>query len=114
MRRFSIKDLPSRYSNAEYKLSQMTTADLKHWKEQGCLDDEETGLLYLEKENGIDFDWFGNGCSTDIDDITTSNVYLAIYFDGSELMVKAKSEVSIEYITDRIEEVLKVGVIACM
>ena len=62
MKRFSIKDLPSKYQNAEYNLKQMTTNNLKHWKEQGCLDDEETGILMIAKDNEIDYLYIGNKC----------------------------------------------------
>ena len=106
MKRFSIKDLPSKYSNAEYNLKQMTTNDLKHWKEQGCLDDEETGILWIAKDNEIDYLYIGNKCPDGADDITTSNIKLAIYFDGDDLMVKAKNDVDIEYISNAIDEIL--------
>ena len=106
MKRFSIKDLPSKYSNAEYNLKQMTTNNLRHWKEQGCLDDEETGILWIAKDNEIDYLCIGNKCPDGADDITTSNIKLAIYFDGDDLMVKAKNDVDIEYISNAIDEIL--------
>ena len=106
MKRFSIKDLPSKYSNAEYNLKQMTTNDLKHWKEQGCLDDEETGILWIAKDNEIDYLCIGNKCPDSADDIVVTGVKLAIYFDGDDLMVKAKNDVDIEYISNAIDEIL--------
>lgn len=107
MKRFSIKDLPSKYSNAEYNLKQMTTNDLKHWKEQGCLDDEETGILWIAKDNEIDYLYIGNKCPDSADDIVVTGVKLAIYFDGDDLMVKAKNDVDIEYISNAIDEIVE-------
>ncbi len=106
MKRFSIKDLPSKYQNAEYNLKQMTTNNLKHWKEQGCLDDEETGILMIAKDNEIDYLYIGNKCPDGADDIVVTGVKLAIYFDGDDLMVKAKNNVDIEYISNAIDEIL--------
>lgn len=106
MKRFSIKDLPSKYADAEYNLKQMTTNDLKHWKEQGCLDDEETGILWIAKDNEIDYLYIGNQYPDGADDIVVTGVKLAIYFDGDDLMVKAKNDVDIEYISNAIDEIL--------
>ena len=104
MKRFSIKDLPIRYSN-EYNCKQMTINNLKNWKELGCLDNEK-GILIIKNTNEIDTLFIGDGCPDTTDDITINSVKLAIYFDGTNLMVKAKSDVNIDYLTDEIDETI--------
>ena len=52
MKRFSIKDLPIRYSN-EYNCKQMTLSNLKNWKELGCLDNEKS-ISMIKNTNEID------------------------------------------------------------
>lgn len=108
MKRFSIKDLSSKYADMGYKVTQMTANDLRNWKEQGCLDDEETGLLYIRKSNAIDYLFIGNGQPNSTDDITATGIDLAIYIDGDNLMVKAKNDVSIDYIEQEIDDIISV------
>lgn len=108
MKKFNIKDLSGEYFDSGYKLIQMTTNDLKKWKEQGCLDDEETGILMIEKTNEIEYLFIGNKCPDSTDDITVTGIKLAIYFDGDDLMVKARGDIDIKYIEKAINELISI------